>query len=105
MCGQDRCVIGFGAGSIIRPLNQQFATVDALIVYLQASPDILWERAKTDSDSEKNRPNLIGGGYKEVVETLKKREPVYRRCANLLLDATAPPEILAKRILNNLSTS
>ncbi|MAE67360.1 MAG: shikimate kinase [Phycisphaeraceae bacterium] len=102
MCAEDRSVISFGGGTIMRPANQEHARRDALVVYLQAAPGELWRRIQADPDSELNRPNLSRGGFEEVVEMLEKREPTYIACADLTLDATLPPETLAQKIAESL---
>ena len=105
MCGQDRHVIAFGGGTIMREQNQIHAQRDALVVYLQTDAKELWRRMQLDPDTEKNRPNLSQGGFKEVVEMLAIREPTYIKCANLTLDATKSSEILAQAIINVIPSS
>lgn len=95
MCNEDECVIAFGAGSLMREENQTTAWTDSLIVYLRAPVEELWRRIEADPGSSDTRPNLSQGGIEEVIEMLGKREPVYEACADLILDATLPPEQLA----------
>ena len=99
MCDQDRCVIAFGAGSLIRKQNRIAACTHSLVVYLEAPVEALWHRIQTDPHSLHTRPNLSRGGIEEVVEMLALREPVYRECADLTLDATLPPEHLAEKVI------
>ena len=49
--------------------------------------------------SAATRPPLAGGGIEEVREMLAQREPVYLECAELVLDATRPPEQLAGAVI------
>ncbi|NKB70343.1 MAG: shikimate kinase [Candidatus Latescibacteria bacterium] len=98
-CAGDRCIVSFGAGSLMRPQNQAAAQRDSLVVYLQTTPQELWRRIEGDPSSASTRPNLSGGGLEEVEEMLAAREPVYRQCANLVIDATRPPEELARAIV------
>ncbi|MDP7396406.1 MAG: shikimate kinase [Lentisphaeria bacterium] len=102
LCRHDRCVIAFGAGSILRPQNQVAAGRDSLVVYLKLDAAELWRRAEADPISADTRPNFRGGGLQEVEEMLQERGPVYQACANLTLDATAPPEALARQVVEAL---
>jgi shikimate kinase len=102
-CNHDQCVIAFGAGSILRPQNQAAASRDSLIVYLKLDAEELWRRAKADPISADTRPNFRGGGLQEVEEMLQERGSVYQACANLTLDATAPPEVLARQVVEALA--
>ena len=98
LCRRDACVISFGAGTIMRPANQDHARRDSLVVYLETTAKELWRRMQADPDTLNTRPNLAGGGMAEVVEVLAQRAPVYRRCADLTLDATLPPQRLVELI-------
>ncbi len=98
MCSQDQKIISFGAGSLMKRANQEAACHNSLVVYLQTSVEELWRRIQADPGSAANRPNLSRGGIEEVAEMLAVREPVYLRCADLILDATLPPEQLATAI-------
>ena len=102
LCTHDQCVIAFGAGSILRPQNQVAASRDSLVVYLKLDAEELWRRAKADPISADTRPNFRGGGLQEVEEMPQERGPVYHACANLTLNATASPEILARQIVEAL---
>ena len=99
MCDGDARVISFGAGSLLNRQNQKWACHDSVVVYLQASAEILWRRIQSDPQSEQTRPNHCSGGLNEVILMLEKRAPVYLQCATLTLDATLPPEQLSERII------
>ena len=99
MCAHDDAVVTFGGGTLMRPVNQEHARRDGLVVYLEAKPEELWRRIEADPASAATRPNLAGGGLQEVVTMLARRAPVYRANADLTLDATLPPEELADRIV------
>ena len=100
MCSRDECVISFGAGSLGRPENRVYACRDALVVYLEMTDEALWERIQSDPRSAATRPNLAGGGLEEVAEMLGRRDPVYRECADLRVDATLAPERLADIVIS-----
>ena len=48
MCTTERAVIAFGAGSLMRARNQQAATENSLVVYLQVPVAELWQRIQSD---------------------------------------------------------
>ena len=102
MCAGDECVISFGAGTLGRPENRGQGCREALVVYLEMSAEGLWERMQADPRSASTRPNLAGGGFQEVVTLLAERDPVYRECAGLLVDATLPTEQLADIVIAEL---
>lgn len=102
MCAGDECVISFGAGTLGRPENRGHACQDALVVYLEMSAEGLWERMQADPKSASTRPNLAGGGFQEVATLLAERDPVYRECADLLVDASLPTEQLADIVVAEL---
>jgi shikimate kinase len=99
MCRSEHCVIAFGAGSVMRPANRAHARRDALVFYLQASPQVLWDRMRGDPASASTRPPLGSGGYEEVVEMLAQRQAAYIECADVVLDATCTPESLAEQVI------
>ena len=99
MCRQDECVISFGAGTLGRPENRVHARRDALVVYLDMTTEALWERIQSDPKSATTRPNLAGGGFEEVVAMMETRDPVYRECADLVVDATLTPGQLAALVI------
>ena len=102
MCAGDERVISFGAGTLGRPQNRRHACRDALVVYLEMSAEGLWQRMQADPMNASTRPNLAGGGFQEVVEMLARRDPVYRECAGLLVDASLATERLAGIVIAEL---
>ena len=99
MCTTERAVIAFGAGSLMRARNQQAATENSLVVYLQVPVAELWQRIQSDPSSDQTRPNLAGGGVEEVVHMLAQREPVYLACADLVVDGTEQPEAMLQCVV------
>ena len=63
MCAHDDAVVTFGGGTLMRPVNQEHARCDGLVVYLEAEPEELWRRIAADPASAATRPNLAGGGH------------------------------------------
>ena len=79
--------------------NQQAATENSLVVYMQVPVAELWQRIQSDPSSDQTRPNLAGGGVEEVVHMLAQREPVYLACADLVVDGTEHPEAMLQRVV------
>ena len=99
MCQEDQCVISFGAGSVIKERNQIVAQRDALVVFLDVPVQELGRRIENDPRSGDTRPPLSRGGIEEVEEMLAKREPIYRKCADVVLDGTRAVEELVEEVV------
>ena len=100
LCQRDRLVLATGGGVILRPENRAILR-GGFAVWLTASAEVLYERIHGDATTTERRPNLAGGGIEEVREMLKVREPLYRECAHLVVDAEAnSPAEIAARITN-----
>ena len=107
-------VIATGGGVILRPKN-----IAALrrgggrgmggnrIVWLQANPEVLFERIHRDPATAANRPSLTalggGGGLEEIRTVLAQREPLYRVAADITIDVGVhTPEEVVEQILSQL---
>jgi shikimate kinase len=67
---------------------------------LTADVETLWQRVQADGATAERRPPLTVGGRSEMEEILHLREPLYRQCADLILDTTERvPEEIAGEIL------
>jgi shikimate kinase len=101
----DRQVVALGGGAILRERNRQaLLAAQGLIVWLQASPETLYDRIVADPATTERRPNLTAqGGVAEIRTLLDERTPLYRLCAGLVVDAErhAPAEI-ARQIVGSL---
>ncbi|MEM7473875.1 MAG: shikimate kinase [Planctomycetota bacterium] len=88
-------VISLGGGAILRESNRERIRSAGCAIWLRGSAESLYTRIQGDGDTK--RPDLTDrGGYDEVVEMLKLREPIYADLANLTVDTDkkAPDEIL-----------
>ncbi|MEO0588762.1 MAG: shikimate kinase, partial [Planctomycetota bacterium] len=84
-------VLALGGGTPMQPAAAEaIAAADALRIYLHAPPEVLHERIVDDATSTDQRPALTaaGGSLDEVRRVLVERDPVYRRLADLTLDAS-----------------
>jgi len=94
-------VISTGGGVVVRPENLDMLRT-GFVVWLQGSPEHLWQRIEADVANRRRRPNLTAtGGLEEVRTVLARREPLYRSAADFIVDATASPESIADAILQS----
>ncbi len=98
---QDRCVLALGGGAVMRPANREALARQSKTVWLQASPETLWQRIQQDRSTAERRPNLTAqGGITEIIATLEARNPIYRECAQLEVDTQGKtPQQVADAIL------
>lgn len=76
-------VISTGGGLPLKPQNADILKDMGLVVYLKASPDVLWNRLKYD----KTRPLLQKPSPKqELLRLLEYRDPFYMSAAHLVID-------------------
>ncbi len=100
---RDRVVVSTGGGVILRPANCELLRT-GLVVWLNAPPELLWQRQQADATTLDRRPNLAQGGLSEVRALLSAREPLYRACANVAIEtADLAPEQIADQIRTSLT--
>ncbi len=100
-------VIALGGGAIMREESRQAIGGSGKTVWLDAAPEIIFQRISGDPSTAERRPNLtVEGGLAEVERLLALRSPVYAACADLTLAATdATPAELAMQIADWLRTA
>ena len=86
-CRSNRHVIATGGGVVLRPANRDKLKT-GFVVWLTADAATLWQRISRDAGTAERRPNLTVGGLAEVEQLLREREPLYRECADLIVDTT-----------------
>jgi shikimate kinase len=98
LCRLQRCIIATGGGVVLRENNRALLRASGHIVWLRADVDTLWQRVQADGATAERRPPLTVGGREEMEEILRLREPLYRQCADLIVETTgrAPAEIVAE---------
>lgn len=97
---QENLVIASGGGAVLSESNRSLMKAAGPVVWLQASVEVLARRLGGDRSSSERRPSLTGRPIAdEVAEVLAKREPLYRECATLIVDAGIErPSQMAERI-------
>ncbi|MFO0867659.1 MAG: shikimate kinase [Pirellulales bacterium] len=95
---RDHHVISLGGGVVLRAANRE-ALRGGRTVWLTASPATLAQRIAIDPTTGQRRPNLTSqGGLAEIEQLLQMREPLYRQCAQLIVDTEqqTPDEVAAR---------
>ena len=76
-------IISTGGGIILKEENRDLLKQNSIVIYLQATSDILFERVKNNKD----RPLLKVDDMKSKIECLlEKREALYRDCSHFIID-------------------
>jgi shikimate kinase len=104
LCRLQRHVLATGGGVVLRAENRELLRRSGCVVWLTADIETLWQRLQGDESTAERRPALSVGGREEIVEIMRLREPLYRECADWVIDTAgrSPAEIVAE-ILRRLS--
>jgi shikimate kinase len=94
-------VVALGGGVVLRPENRRRLR-EPTVIWLQATPEDLHARIAADPATSERRPNLTSaGGLSEIRELLDERAPLYRECADFIVDTTGKsPEQIASEIVS-----
>lgn len=87
-------VVATGGGVVLGEENRKLLG-QGRVVWLSASPEVIWQRLQKDQTTTDRRPNLSRGGLEEVRELLGARTPLYEACAEAQIDTEkrAPKEV------------
>ncbi|RLS32341.1 MAG: shikimate kinase [Planctomycetota bacterium] len=100
-------VLATGGGVVLAEDNRRLLrSQGGLVVWLMAPADVVRSRLAADPATASRRPGLTGADpLAEVAKTIRLREPLYRECAGICIDAAAaPPAAVAEAILARLDT-
>ena len=82
-------VIATGGGAFEDPENRNVLRGKGLFVWLTADGQTIVERMRSDGKCDGQRPPLSGEGLEaEVAAMTRKREPVYRGLADMMIDTS-----------------
>lgn len=77
-------VVATGGGAVMSPMNRARMAGSGWVVYLHASPDILYSRTKHD----KGRPLLqVADPLGRIKTLVEKRDPLYREVADFVIES------------------
>ncbi len=108
LCHLPRHVLATGGGVVLRAENRALLASQAWVVWLTADVETLSRRLNADSSTSERRPALTAAAMgaasvQEIAALLRVREPLYRECANLIVDTKdRSPEAIAAEILASL---
>ena len=104
LCRLRQHVIGTGGGVVLRESNRQLLRASGRVVWLTADVETLWQRLQGDDSTAERRPALTVGGREEIAEILRIREPLYRSCADFIVEtAGRSPAEIANEVLRWVS--
>ena len=92
----DKTVIALGGGAVLAESNRNRIAESGKAVWLKVSAETSHARITSDEISASQRPNLTQtGGIEEIEQMLAVRTPIYKSCADLIVDADSktPSEI------------
>lgn len=77
-------VVATGGGVVLSPLNRARLQAAACVVYLAATPQLLYSRTKND----RGRPLLqVADPLARISELTYRRDPLYREVADIIVEA------------------
>jgi shikimate kinase len=106
VCRRECLVVGTGGGVILREQNRALLRASGFVVWLTADVATIAARLEADPSTGDRRPDLTTGGLAEIEQLLRVREPLYRQCADLEIDARQrSPEAIVEAILSAWDSS
>lgn len=85
LCAQRNIVLGTGGGAVLDPQNRRALAANGFVIYLNASPEELYQRTAHD----KNRPLLqTADPLGRLRDLHAQRDPLYREVADLVVDTS-----------------
>ena len=101
---QDQLVLASGGGAVLSEENRIRMREAGPVVWLHVSLEMLTRRLSQDRSAGQNRPSLTGRPIaEEVAEVMAVREPLYRECATIIVDAEREwPDQVARRIARQI---
>lgn len=101
VCERPGTVASLGGGAVLREATRGRLKESGPVVWLTASAETLAGRIAGDASTGDRRPSLTGlSGLDEVRRLLAQREPIYRECATVAIDADGrSPETIAAAIV------
>ncbi len=89
LASTENSIIALGGGSLEHPENRDILKKNGLFVWLTADVKTIVERMCSDQKNDDQRPPLSDEDLEaETTAMTQKREPVYRRLADLTIDVS-----------------
>ncbi|MDP1610498.1 MAG: shikimate kinase [Sulfuritalea sp.] len=81
---ESNLVVATGGGAVLRPENRMALKQGGVVIYLHATPTLLFERTRLDP----NRPLLqVADPMAKIEELFAQRDPIYREVADLVINS------------------
>lgn len=105
LLGMKDLVLAAGGGVVVRKDNRE-ALREHDVVWLAASPEILYERIHGDPSTSARRPDLTAfGGLAEIRELAERRDALYREVSRWRVDTEGKtPDQVASEIVSLLES-
>ncbi|MCK9283125.1 MAG: shikimate kinase [Rhodocyclaceae bacterium] len=100
MTRETHLVLATGGGAVLDPANRKALSERGFVVYLSATPEILFQRTKSD----RGRPLLqVEDRLAKLQSLYAQRDPLYREIAHLVVEVgrSQAPQVV-RRILQAL---
>ena len=106
LSSMNRKVIAAGGGAVLDSENVRNLKKNGVVILLEAKPETILDRMRSDKKTEGQRPGLTGKDpYGEIEEVLKARRPFYNRAMDFSIDTTSKDvESIVNEIINKLET-
>ena len=99
LSGLRQHIVATGGGVVLRPANRERLQSAGFVAWLTADAETIRRRMESDATTRERRPVLTVGGLREIEDLLRVREPLYRACADWIVETTnRPPEEVAHEI-------
>ena len=83
----ERTILALGGGAVLREATRAVLARTCKTAWLRATPQTLHERCCQDAATGSRRPGLTAlGGLAEIEQVLAEREPIYRACADAIIE-------------------
>jgi shikimate kinase len=84
---REQTIVATGGGAVLRDDNRLRLRACGRVVWLRAAPETIFLRLQNDHRTSEQRPALTPLGQREEIQRLVElREPLYRQCADLIVD-------------------
>lgn len=91
----DLGVVATGGGSVLSPLNRARLLARHGVVYLHATPQLVYQRTRHD----RSRPLLqVADPLARIRSLIEQRDPLYREVADLVIEAGRDPSAVVNTL-------
>jgi shikimate kinase len=98
---RDDLILATGGGVVLRPENRDLLKANGTVVYLNATPAVLYERTRRSN----HRPLLnVPNPLEKLQELHAQRDPLYREVADIIIDTKpGPVSAIVRQVESELS--